>query len=71
MYNEPNNMIMYNILDDVADISGGQYNVRDDDYWCISERLQSTYITPGLNLGNEHTMYMNILLQRIMYVVVK
>ena len=31
MYNEPNNVIMYNIRDDVADNSGVHYNVRDDD----------------------------------------
>ncbi len=31
MYNEPNNVITYNIHDDVADNSGVQYNVCDDD----------------------------------------
>ena len=31
MYNKPNNLITYNIRDDVADNSGVQYNVRDDD----------------------------------------
>ncbi len=31
MYNEPNNAIMHNIHDDVADNSGVQTNVRDND----------------------------------------
>ena len=31
MYNKPNNVITYNIRDNVADNSGVQYNVRDDD----------------------------------------
>ena len=31
MYKEPNNVITFNIHDNVADNSGVQYNVRDDD----------------------------------------
>ena len=31
MYNKPNNVIMYNIHDNVADNSGVHYNVHDDD----------------------------------------
>ena len=31
MYNKPNNVIMHNLRDNVADNSGVQYNVHDDD----------------------------------------